>query len=459
MRRVAYIAAREFLATVGTRGFVIGLLIVPAIAALGFALGPRFFRPRSLPVQGQVAIVDPTGRVTTELRTTLDPRRIAERRQSFTREALSAVPDEVRQFSGGPIAVSDQAIQNALGGIPSIQVVERPGTTDVQQEKQWLTTASADPRPLALVMVHPDAVIPATGREAFGAYDLYVPANVDDRVENQIQQSLREAIVSARARANGLEPDGIDEMVRVARVRSVRVTKDGEMRTVGAFNRVMPFAFVVLLMIGVMMGGQSLLTTTIEEKSNRVIEVLLSAVSPLELMAGKILGQMGVSLVALGLYVALGLVLLLSFALLGLLDPWLLFYLMVFFVITYLVVGSLMVAVGAAVNEMNEAQSLATPIMMMLLIPVMLSAPIMREPNSTFSTIMSFVPPVNTFAMLLRLTSSAPPPWWQVWLTIGIGIASVFAAVWFAAKVFQIGLLMYGKPPNFATLIRWARSA
>ena len=81
MRRVAYIAAREFLATVGTRGFVIGLLIVPAIAALGFALGPRFFRPRSLPVQGQVAIVDPTGRVTTELRTTLDPRRIAERRQ------------------------------------------------------------------------------------------------------------------------------------------------------------------------------------------------------------------------------------------------------------------------------------------------------------------------------------------------------------------------------------------
>jgi ABC-2 type transport system permease protein len=459
MRRVAYIAAREFLATVGTRGFIIGLLIVPASIALAFALGPRLFRPRNLQVQGQVAIVDPTGRVATEFRTTLDPQRIAKRRQAFTSQALAAMPDELRQFSGGPIAVSDQAIQNALGGIPSIQVVERPSTTDIQQEKQWLTTASADPRPLALVVVQPDAVIPASGRDTFGAYDLYVPANLDERVENQIQQSLREAIVSARARANGLEPDGIDDMVRVARVRSFRVTKDGEMRTVGAFNRAMPFAFVLLLMIGVMMGGQSLLTTTIEEKSNRVIEVLLSAVSPLELMAGKILGQMGVSLVALGLYVVLGLVLLLSFALLGLLDPWLLFYLMVFFVITYLVVGSLMVAVGAAVNEMNEAQSLATPVMMTLLIPVMLAVPIMREPNSMFSTIISFVPPVNTFAMLLRLTSSAPPPWWQVWLTIGIGIASVFAAVWFAAKVFQIGLLMYGKPPNFATLIRWVREA
>jgi ABC-2 type transport system permease protein len=459
MRRVAYIAAREFLATVGTRGFIFGLLIVPAIAALGFALGPRLLRPRSLPVQGQVAIVDPTGRVTTEFRHTLDPQRIAERRRAFTRQTLAAVPDEVRQFSDGPIAVSDRAIESALGGIPRIEVVDRPSTTDVQKEKQWLTTAPAEPRALALVVVHPDAVVPASGRVGFGAYDLYVTANLDERVENQIQQSLREAIVSARARANGLEPDGIDGMVRVGRVRSVKVTKDGEVRTVGGFNRVMPFVFVALLMIGVMMGGQSLLTTTIEEKSNRVIEVLLSAVSPLELMAGKILGQMGVSLVALGLYVVLGVVLLLSFALFGLLDPWLLFYLMVFFVITYLVVGSLMVAVGAAVNEMNEAQSLATPIMMTLVLPVMLSVPIMREPNSLFSTVMSFVPPVNTFAMLLRLTSSAPPPWWQVWLTIGIGIASVFAAVWFAAKVFQIGLLMYGKPPNLATLIRWARSA
>jgi ABC-2 type transport system permease protein len=61
--------------------------------------------------------------------------------------------------------------------------------------------------------------------------------------------------------------------------------------------------------------------------------------------------------------------------------------------------------------------------------------------------------------MLLRMASSAPPPWWQVWLSIAIGVGSVVVAIWFAAKVFRIGLLMYGKPPNFATLIRWARSA
>jgi ABC-2 type transport system permease protein len=72
---------------------------------------------------------------------------------------------------------------------------------------------------------------------------------------------------------------------------------------------------------------------------------------------------------------------------------------------------------------------------------------------------MSFLPPVNTFAMLLRMASSVPPPLWQVWLSIAIGVASVFCALWVAAKVFRIGLLMYGKPPNFATLIRWIRAA
>ena len=70
---------------------------------------------------------------------------------------------------------------------------------------------------------------------------------------------------------------------------------------------------------------------------------------------------------------------------------------------------------------------------------------------------LSLLPPVNPFVMLLRLSSSTPPPTWQVWLSIGIGVASMVVAVWFAGKVFRIGLLMHGKPPSFATLLRWVR--
>jgi ABC-type Na+ efflux pump permease subunit len=235
--------------------------------------------------------------------------------------------------------------------------------------------------------------------------------------------------------------------------------KNNERRTVAGFNMFLPGAFAALLFIGVMTGGQSLLTSTVEEKSSRVIEIILSAVSPMELMAGKLLGQMAVSLLALSVYIALGMLLLLSFAMFSLFNPWLLLYLVIFFLIAYFVIGAMMMTVGAVVNDMREAQSMMMPIMLLIMLPWIFWLPISREPNSAFSTAVSFIPPVNTFTMLLRMTSSTPPPYWQVWLSIAIGIASVVGVVWCAAKVFRIGLLMYGKPPDVPTMLRWIRQA
>jgi len=282
---------------------------------------------------------------------------------------------------------------------------------------------------------------------------------VDDRVEGEIYQGLREAIISARIKAQALDRAAIDRMVRVARVKSITVTRNDQRQTVAGFNMLLPGAFAILLFIGVMTGGQALLTSTVEEKSSRVIEILLSAVSPMELLAGKLLGQMAVSLLALAFYVALGMALLVSFAMFGLFNPWLLVYLLIFFLIAYFVVGAMMLTVGSVVNDMREAQSMMMPVMLLVMAPWLFWLPISRDPNSTFSTVVSFVPPVNTFAMLLRMASNTPPPWWQVWTSIAIGIASVVAVLWCAAKVFRIGLLMYGKPPDFATMVRWVRAA
>jgi ABC-2 type transport system permease protein len=463
MKKIAHIAAREFVATVATRGFMLGLLILPAVIAIMAMAAPRLFSQRNFRVRGQVAIVDPTGVVTARLRTAVDPLTIVARRAEAARRALRAAPAAVRELADSAGADASRAAETVLGQVPDIVVVERPEHADIQHEKEWLKQ-DEPARHLALVVIHADAVVPGGaaqghGGPPFGAYDLYVPANTDDRIETEVHESVRDAIVAARAYASHLDRQSIDAMMRVDRVRSVTVTKDGERQTVGDFNRWLPIVFAGLMLFGIVIGGQALMTSTIEEKSSRVAEVLLSAVSPLELMAGKILGQMGASFIVLGLYVAIGMAALLSFALLGLLDPWLLFYLVVFFVIAYLVNASLMVAVGAAVNEMKEAQSLMIPVMLMLMAPWILAAPIARDPNSTFSTVISFIPPLNTFTMLIRMASSAPPPLWQVWLSIAIGLASVCAAMWFASKVFRIGLLMYGKPPDFATLIRWVRAA
>jgi ABC-2 type transport system permease protein len=141
------------------------------------------------------------------------------------------------------------------------------------------------------------------------------------------------------------------------------------------------------------------------------------------------------------------------------LDYSLIVYLIIFYFISFFVIASLMAAIGAAVNEMREAQTFMTPVMLTLIVPWVLWMPISRDPNSTFAVVTSFLPPINSFVMLLRMSSTTPPPLWQVWLSILIGVASAYAAVWFAAKVFRIGILMFGKPPDFRTLVRWVRMA
>jgi ABC-2 type transport system permease protein len=456
MKRILLVAQREFIATISTKAFVIGLLIMPLMIAVLAIVFPRLLNPRNFKTRGEVAVIDPSGRAIADIRTAFSPERMAERREELARQVLNQAPPAVRQLAGTADASQMTTMASNMGA-PDLRLIERPRNADVQQEKAWLLEA-ADPRHLALIVVADDAVVPSAG-DTYGSYETYVPSSADDRAMGEIQQALQDAIINARVRQEGLDRSRVDGLVKVVRGRSITVTRDSERSTVRGINQILPIAFVVLMFMGVMTGGQSLLTSTVEEKSNRVMEVLLSALSPMELLAGKIIGQLGVSMVAFGLYVAVGLALLVSFALFGILNPWLILYLGIFFLLAYLTYGSLMVSVGAVVNDMREAQGLIMPLMLLLTFPFWVWFPISMSPNSAFSTTLSFIPPVNTFAMLIRLTSTAPPPWWQVWLSIGVSVAGVGAALWFASKVFQIGLLMTGKPPNFATLLRWARQS
>ena len=453
MSKTLRVAWREFIVTVSSKAFLVGLLLLPAMGALIAIVMPRAFDFGDFDASGEVAIVDPDGRVAAELREALSPVALDARRREDTELVLRQMPAGVR-------AVGGSAVDSALGALPDLRIVDVPSGADLEAEKARLyaPTEPGTLRRLALVTVHADAVEP-DGEDGYGSYDLYVPRNVDDRVQGAIRRSLRDAIVEARMEAGGLEPDAIRAMIDVPRVRSITVGPDDERRSVGGLNVLLPAAFGALLFISVLTGSQALLTSTVEEKSSRVIEVLLSAVSPMQLMAGKLLGQMAVSTVVLSLYVIMGVALLTAFAVLGLVDLSLIFYLVVFFLIMYLVIGSLMMAAGSAVNDMREAQTLTMPITLLLIVPWVMWMPISRNPDSLFSVVMSFLPPINSIGMLLRMTSVSPPPAWQVWLSIGIGVASVFGALWFAAKVFRVGLLMYGKPPNLRTLLRWARSA
>lgn len=450
-KKIALVAGREFMAAVTNKGFLIGLLIMPLMFAILVALMPRLMTSSSTVVRGDVAVIDTTGRVIPLLRESITPQAIRARLERNIARALNA------SGVSGDAAARTGAMARAIGA--EFRLLERPATADLAAEKRWLTTPAADgQKPLALVVVKPDAVQRVAGA-GYGSYDLFVPPNTSERVENELRDSLREAIVSARLTAREISVAEVTDMTSVVAGPSVTVGSDIERQTASGFNQAVPLVFAALLVFGVMIGAQTLMTSTVEEKSSRVVEVLLSAVSPFELMAGKVLGQMAVSLLVLVLYVGIGVLMLSSFAMLGLLDPWLIVYLVIFFLITYFLFASVFGAIGAAVNEMREAQALVTPVMLVLMVPWLLAMPVARDPNTPLAIALSFIPPVNTLAMMIRMASTSPPPLWQVWATIGVGLAAALAVTWAAAKIFRIGLLMYGKPPNFATLVRWVRQS
>ena len=163
MKRVWLVASREFMAAVANKGFVIGLLLMPAIFAAIFTMMPRLMNTQGEQIRGDVRVIDPTGQILEGLRVSLTPEAITRRRLESTKRVLENAPGAVRAVAGDS---TNAAMERAMGAAPALTLIERPATADVQREKSWLTEAlSPDaPRHLALVVVHPNAVKPADGR-------------------------------------------------------------------------------------------------------------------------------------------------------------------------------------------------------------------------------------------------------------------------------------------------------
>ena len=214
-----------------------------------------------------------------------------------------------------------------------------------------------------------------------------------------------------------------------------------------------------LLWMAVITSGNYLLTSTIEEKSSRVMEVLLSAVSPIELLCGKLVGQAGVAGVMLLMYGGVGLAGLGAAAMLDVVPLQHLLWMLVWFPLAYFTVAAIMVSIGSAVSDLREAQSLIGPAMLALTIPLMLWLPIVESPNGTLATVTSFVPPAAPFVMILRLTAANEPvPMWQALLAVLVTVITVATILWAGARVFRVGVLMQGKPPSPMELLRWIKA-
>ena len=295
----------------------------------------------------------------------------------------------------------------------------------------------------------------------------YVSLNLTDRdLRNWFGRRVSQVV-----RAKRIEREGIDVQVagwlqESVRFEALKVDKRGsqeEVSSVDTARQWAPMVFVYLLWIAIFTNSQALLTNTIEEKSTRVIEVLLSSISPFELMAGKIAGMAASGLTVVGTWaVCIGIALTVVPSMLGatgasfggiVLDPLYLLSFLFYFLSGYLLYASLLVGIGSVCNSLKEAQNLMLPIMIPLMIPLMAMVLVSQDPNGTFARVMSFIPLFTPFVMMNR--AAGPPPLWEYLATTVLMLVSIYLAVRGAGKVFRIGILMTGKPPRLREIVRW----
>ncbi len=308
---------------------------------------------------------------------------------------------------------------------------------------------------------------PVTGSGSF----VYNSRNVtDSSLKNWFERHANAAVRARRFQANNIDQSLVEKIQAPLVFAKKTIDKDGKQEDVDqqkTAHSFIPAAFVYLLWITIFMMAQMLLTNTIEEKSNRTIEVLLSSVAPFELMAGKIAG-----IAATGLTMIISWIifffLIVKFALPAmdmkapfditplLTDPTFLGSFVVYFILGYLLYAALIAGIGSVCNSLKEAQNLMMPVSVFLMLPLFAMMPVVQSPNGGLAKILSYIPPLTPFIMMNR--AAGPPTTFEYVVTTILLLASIVITFYGAAKIFRIGILMTGKPPKIGEILRWLRA-
>lgn len=293
----------------------------------------------------------------------------------------------------------------------------------------------------------------------------YYGRNVSNiRTIERIQSALRETIVAHRLAAEGLEYAKVNEMLRGVTVETVQVSKGAEKASEFEKTYITTFIFIMMLYMTILLWGMAVQRSIIDEKNNRVIEVLLSSLTAFDLMVGKIVGVGAVGLTQYAIWAVFGAVLYGyalgsgMFAGMAALSAATLVYFVLFYVLGFLFYATMFAAVGAVCNSDQEAQQLQTPIVMCLAFTIVIPMAVMQSPDGAFATVLSMVPFFSPILMFMRINIMTPP-FWQIALSMAILAASIYVSGLVAAKIFRIGILMYGKRPDAREILKWLRRA
>jgi ABC-2 type transport system permease protein len=351
-------------------------------------------------------------------------------------------------------AVADALAQQKMDGEARFVVEEaQGGTEEATRLKKDVLSGRLD----GYLYLAPDA-LERSAAEYFGRN----VSNVTDL--RLIDAAVEEVMVARRLAGQGLDPARVKRLTRKLDLKTIRIGASGAEREDRGASALLSIILLMMLYTTVIMWGQVVMTSVIEEKTSRVVEVMVSSIPSVRLFAGKLLGVGAAGLTQFLVWAG-------ALAVLGLLatgasgslggvhlpeaGPLVLAAFVVYFLLGYFFYAALFAGIGAAVNTPQEAQTLVFPVFAPLVAGTVCFPLVLQSPDSPLSTALSLIPPLTPLLMFLRITVLTPP-WWQIGLSVLLTGVAIAMVVWFAARVHRVGILMYGKRPTFPEIMRWA---
>jgi ABC-2 type transport system permease protein len=368
-----------------------------------------------------------------------------------TRKRVAVVDVTGRYFSALQAEVETQKPDNR----PEL-VLRRPGAAGVDALKEELThdvNEKEDRRKIDAFVILDDGAIRS------GTLEYWAPSISDILFQENLQHDINKAIMRARLQAHGVSPEVIQQSQETISLKP-RSTQS----TVGFW---ISYIFMFFLFFTLIQYGMYNLRGVIEEKSNRIVEIIISSVRPIELMIGKIvgIGLVGLTQYAIWSVLAMnmaplaagtGLTASLPEGKLPAVPMLVIIAFVVYFVLGYFFYAGVYTALGAPFNSDQEAQQLAMFPTFIMAIPMFFWFIIVNDPNGTLATVLSFIPFTTPVVMFMRVTL-APVAAWQIAVSVLVMVVSTLAVAWFAGKIYRVGILMYGKKPTVPEIFRWLR--
>ncbi|MFB6230824.1 MAG: ABC transporter permease [Salinibacter sp.] len=380
------------------------------------------------------------------------------------------------QGSHQTVAVVDRTdrLEDSLSAASTDQLTFRPVDQSVDSVRAAVRAGTYDG-----YLLLPDSLLEGT---AGATYVAAQGGGLTDKY--QIEQRVSQVVQAQRLQGANVSEDVLSIIESDVSVKRRTLRDDGAQADRTLAYTAIGYAMGFIIYIAVLIYGQYVMQGVIEEKSSRVVEIIVSSVRPFELLMGKVLGIGSMGLVQMliwGTFVAGGAAA--AAPLLALfLDPSslevspdaspdaiaeaagvtiptipveLVVWFVLFFLGGFLLYASLFAAVGSAVERQQDAQSLLIPVMMPLIIPILFLAFVLESPNATAAVVLSLIPFFSPILMMLRAAITTVPVW-ELAVSFGLLVMAFVATIWIAGRIYRVGILSYGKTPSLREIARWA---